>query len=60
MPFPTPRTPITVRPGTLADLAFIDQLQKKNTKQVGFMQTKALEGKIRAGHVLVAETVRRQ
>jgi hypothetical protein len=52
---PIPKIPITVRPGTMEDLAFIDQLQKKHTKQVGFMQTKALEGKIKAGHVLVAE-----
>jgi hypothetical protein len=52
---PLPRIPITIRPGTIEDLAFIDALQKKHTKQVGFMQTKALEGKIRAGHVLIAE-----
>ena len=39
----------------MEDLPFIDGLQKKHTKQVGFMPTKALEGKVRAGHVLVAE-----
>jgi hypothetical protein len=38
------------------DLAFMDGLQKIHTKMVGFMQTKALEGKIKAGHVLVAES----
>src|SRR2546423_292055 len=52
---PMPRLPITVRPATLADLPFIDALQKKNSKQVGFMQTAALEGKIKAGNVLIAE-----
>jgi hypothetical protein len=47
--------PITIRPGTMDDLPFIDALQKKHTKQVGFMPTKQFEGKIKAGHVLVAE-----
>ncbi len=56
---PVPRIPITVRPATMDDLSFIDGLQKKHTKQVGWMPTKQLEGKINAGHVLVAETVRR-
>lgn len=51
---PIPRIPITIRPATIDDLPFIDALQKKNTKSVGFMQTKALEGKIRAGNILVA------
>jgi hypothetical protein len=52
---PIPKIPITIRPGTMDDLPFIDSLQKKNTKQVGFMPTKQFEGKIKAGHVLVAE-----
>src|SRR5262245_60633766 len=52
---PIPRIAVSVRPGTLDDLPFIDALQKKHTKQVGFMPTKQLEGKIKAGHVLVAE-----
>jgi hypothetical protein len=55
VPLPAPRVPITIRPATLEDLPFIDGLQKKNTKQVRFMPTKQFEGKIRAGHVLVAE-----
>src|SRR4051812_33982373 len=37
------------------DLSFIDSLQKLHSKMVGWMPTKALEGKIRAGHVIVAE-----
>ncbi len=56
---PIPKIPISVRVATLDDLPFIDALQKKHTKQVGWMPTKQLEGKINAGHVIVAETVRR-
>jgi hypothetical protein len=52
---PIPKMPITIRPATMEDLPFIDSLQKKHTKQVGFMPTKALEGKVRLGQVLVAE-----
>jgi hypothetical protein len=52
---PSPRVPISIRLGTMEDLAFIDALQKKQTKQVGFMPTKQFEGKVRLGHVLVAE-----
>jgi hypothetical protein len=53
---PIPKIPISVRPATMEDLSFIDGLQKKNTKQVGFMPTKQFEGKIKLGHVLVAES----
>jgi hypothetical protein len=56
-PVPVPRVAINIRPGTLDDLPFIDSLQKLHTKQVGWMPTKQLEGKIKAGHVLVAEEV---
>src|SRR5215208_1057725 len=52
---PQPREPISIRPATPGDLAFIDSLQKKNTNAVGWMPTKQLEGKVGAGHVLVAE-----
>ena len=52
---PVPKCAVSVRVATMDDLPFIDHLQKKHTKQVGFMPTKALEGKVRAGHVLVAE-----
>lgn len=37
--------------GLGSDIAFIDALQKKNTKAVGFMFTKTLEGHIAKGHV---------
>src|SRR5256885_3288428 len=49
------KKPIMTRPATLDDLPFIDRLQKMHTKMVGWMPTKQLEGKIKAGHVLVAE-----
>ena len=52
---PIPRTPITIRPGVMSDLPFIDSLQKLHTKQVGWMPTATLEGKIKLGHVIVAE-----
>src|SRR6476620_9362239 len=52
---PIPRSPVTVRPATAADLPFIDSLQKRHAKQVGWMPTRALEQKIGAGEVLVAE-----
>lgn len=52
---PTPRVPITIRPGTMDDVPFLDSLQKLHTKQVGWMPTAQFEGKIKAGHVLIAE-----
>src|SRR5436190_19986243 len=52
---PIPKFPITVRPGTIEDFAFIDSLQKKHSKQVGFFHRQTIEGKIKAGHVLIAE-----
>ncbi|HEX3357504.1 MAG TPA: GNAT family N-acetyltransferase [Tepidisphaeraceae bacterium] len=52
---PIPRVGVSVRAATMSDLPFIDGLQKMHTKMVGWMPTKALEGKVRLGHVLVAE-----
>src|SRR4051794_5430171 len=54
---PPPRANVTVRPGTLSDLPFMDALQKLHTKQVGWMPTKQFEEKIKLGHVLIAEEV---
>jgi ribosomal protein S18 acetylase RimI-like enzyme len=59
-PLPEPRVPVTVRAGTLADIPFIDSLQKTHAKMVGFMPAMQLEGKVNAGHVLVAEDGARQ
>lgn len=53
-PLPPPRVAVSVRPATMDDLPFIDDLQKKHTKQVGFMPRAQFEGKIRLEHVLVA------
>src|SRR5947209_2335571 len=54
-PLPLPRLPLSIRPGTLADLPFIDALQKRHAKQVGWMPRQQLEGKVGQGQVLVAE-----
>ncbi len=55
---PLPSVNVTIRPGVMSDLPFLDSLQKMHTKQVGWMPTKQFEGKIKAGHVLVAEQCR--
>src|SRR5688572_5193766 len=52
---PIPPCDVNVRAATMDDVAFIDALQKLHTRMVGWMPTKQLEGKIAAGHVLVAE-----
>jgi len=52
---PSAREAIRIRPGVLEDFAFIDDLQKRHKKQVGFMFKGAIEGHIEKGHVLVAE-----
>ena len=54
---PVPRFAVSVRPATAGDLPFIDALQRKQTKHVGFMPRAQLEGKVAAGQVLVAEEV---
>src|SRR6476659_7994835 len=52
---PPPREPVSIRPATADDLPFIDALQKRHAKQVGWMPRQQLEGKIAAGQVVVAE-----
>jgi N-acetylglutamate synthase-like GNAT family acetyltransferase len=52
---PAPRAAVSVRPATIDDLPFIDGLQKQHTQMVGWMPTKQLEGKVKAGHVIIAE-----
>jgi hypothetical protein len=46
---------VSVRQATDDDIPFIDALQKRHRKQVGFMSRGQLEGKIAAREVLVAE-----
>jgi hypothetical protein len=50
-----PRGGLRIREGTMDDLPFIDALQKAHTREVGFLPRMALEGKIKAGQVLIAE-----
>ena len=57
-PLPAPRCEVAIRPATMDDLPFVDALQKKQSKQLGWMSFKTLEGKIAAGHVLVAWATR--
>ncbi|MDB5321548.1 MAG: hypothetical protein JWN40_3179 [Phycisphaerales bacterium] len=57
---PIPRGNVTVRPAVMSDLSFLDSLQKLHTKQVGWMPTKQLEGKIGLGHVIIAEDEAKQ
>ena len=52
---PAPRVPVSIRPATAGDLPFIDALQKKQSKQVGFLHAATLRGKLELGHVLVAD-----
>ena len=49
------RMPISIRKATEADLPFIDGLQKKHSRELGFLPTMALVGKIKLGQVVVAE-----
>ena len=52
-----PKCDVTVRDATLADVAFIDSLQKLHSGQLGFMRTSWLEARIAKREVLVAEAV---
>ena len=57
---PVPRVSgheIRVRPGDLNDLRDVDSLQKRQSAELGFLQRKALEGKVENRELLVAETV---
>lgn len=56
IPFPGARVAISIRPAVMSDLAFIDALQKKHSKMVGWFPTKQIETNIEQGHVLIAET----
>jgi hypothetical protein len=50
-----PEVNVAIRPGVVGDVPFLDSLQKLHTKQVGWMPTATFEGKIKLGHVLIAE-----
>jgi hypothetical protein len=52
---PTPGSlGVRVRDAVPGDLPFIDALQRKHAKAVGWMPTKQLEGHIARGHVVIA------
>jgi hypothetical protein len=53
---PEPRVcPITVREATLKDVPFIDALQRKHARMVGWFPKGQIEGCIKAGNVVIAE-----
>lgn len=57
---PPPRVAIEIRPATPKDVAFIDQLQRKHARMVGWFPTKQIEANISKGKVLIAEANREQ
>ena len=55
-PMPLPELPtITTRVATMDDLPFIDALQKKHSKQLGFFPRQQIEGYLKNGWMRVAE-----
>jgi hypothetical protein len=52
---PIPRCEMSVRVAGESDYAFIDRLQDMHSKALGFMPKAQLQGKIKLGHVLIAE-----
>src|SRR5262245_58734730 len=51
---PMPRQAISIRPAVMEDLPFLDSLQKKFGKALGYFPTKQFEGYSEMGGVLVA------
>src|SRR5688500_8514987 len=49
------RSDVAIRPATLADVPFMDGLQKAHSKQLGYFPTKQFEGYVAQGAVLVAD-----
>jgi hypothetical protein len=52
---PIPEVPVSVRVATLADVPFMDSLQKRHGKALGHFTFKQFEGYVEMGAVLVAE-----
>ncbi len=52
---PVARTPVSIRPATLDDIPFMDGLQKKYGKALGYFPTKQFEEYVQTGGVLIAE-----
>lgn len=57
---PVSRCTVSVRPATMEDVPFIDQLQKMHSHMVGWFPGKQIEGKIKLGHVIIAEDEQKQ
>jgi hypothetical protein len=53
---PIPRVSVSVRVATLADVPFMDSLQKRHGKALGHFPTKQFEGYVEMDAVLVAES----
>lgn len=52
---PVPRCSVSVRPATMQDAPFLDQLQKMHGHMVGFFPRKQMHAYLEDGHVLIAE-----
>jgi hypothetical protein len=52
---PIPKAPIHIRTATMEDIPFMDSLQKRTSRAVGFMTRKMFEGYVEMKAVLVAE-----
>src|SRR2546430_8454206 len=50
-----PRCEINIRPATMADVPFMDGLQKQHGKALGYFPTKQFEGYVEMGGVLIAD-----
>ena len=48
---------IATRVATAADLPFLDAMQKRHSRALGFFPRAQMEGYVAGGHVLVAESV---
>src|SRR3954447_16399306 len=56
LPLPEPRVAIAVRVAVMEDLPFLDALQKQHNKALGFFPRAQMEGYVRMGGVLIAES----
>src|SRR5687768_6055354 len=54
---PVPKVDVSIREATLADLKFIDDLQKLHRDGLGFMATSWIEAKIAKNEIIIAEDV---
>ncbi len=57
LPVPAPKVNINIRLATMDDFTWMDALQKKHNKMLGFQTKGAFEGKIKLEQIIVAEAV---